>query len=132
MKNSEDQFNKIIDSYYNEFPDEIEGTMSEEEIILSDKLSSSLNIMNILKTDTSHSDIDILAVIEKGEIIKQSKKNSLEFLCFISFSLFIILSLIIITFYYGANFFLYYELLTFILIPISIIPLVKKSQNGGN
>lgn len=131
MKKSENKYNKVIDKYYDELPDEAEKNTSTEEYILSDKLNLALDKMDILKVDNSTYDINILEIIEKGQMIKQNKKNSLEFLAFISLALFLILSLILITFYFGAKFFINYELLTFILIPILIIPVSKLSQTGG-
>ncbi|WP_298838971.1 hypothetical protein [Clostridium sp.] len=132
MKNSENMYKKVIDKYYNELPDKVEKNMSTEEIILSDKLNLALNKMDILKPDILNCDINILEIIKKGELIKQNRKNSLEFIFFISLSSLIISSLILITFYFGDNFFVYYELLTFILMPIVIIPLAKILQTGGN
>ena len=131
MKNSENIYKKLIDKHYNELPDEAEKNMSTEEILLSDKLNIALNKMDVLKTDTSTCNINILEIIEKGEIIKQKKVNFWEFIIFISLSLLIILALVLITFYFGENFFMYYEILTFIFIPILTIPLVKLSQTGG-
>jgi hypothetical protein len=132
MKDSENIYKQVIDKYYNELPDEIEKNISIEETILSDKLNIVLNKMDILKTDNSTSNINILEIIKNGEMIKQNRKNSLEFIIFISLSLIIIFSLILIAFYFGEKFFVYYELLTFILIPVLIIPLEKLSQTGGN
>jgi hypothetical protein len=132
MKNSENKSDKVIDKYYAELPEEVEKNMSPEETILSDKLNSAMNIMDILKTDTSTCDINILEIIEKGQAISTKKKNSLEFLAFMSLALMLILSLLLTTFCFGEKFFIYYELLTLILIPILIIPLAKLSKTGGN
>jgi hypothetical protein len=132
MKNSENKYDKIIDKYYNELPDEAEEKLSESEQILSNKLNLALDKMDILKAVTPTFDINILEIIEKGEEIKEKKRNSLEFLTFIAFGLLIIASLILVTFYYGERFFIYYELLTFIFVPILILSLAKLSQTGGN
>ena len=131
MKNSENIYKKVIDKYYNELPHEAEKNMLTEEKKISDKLNIALNKMDILKTDTSTFDINILQIIEKGEMIKENKKNILEFIIFIFISLLIISALVLITFYFGEKFFVYYELLTIVLIPILIIPLAKLSQTGG-
>lgn len=132
MKNSEDIYKKVIDKYYNELPDETQKDLLPEESILSNKLDLALNKMDILDTDTSTCNVNIFEIIEKAEMIKQAKKSSLEFMIFISLSSLLILTLIFIVIYFGENFFIYYELLTLIFVPISIIPLVKLSQNGGN
>ncbi|MBC8059791.1 MAG: hypothetical protein H7Y18_03910 [Clostridiaceae bacterium] len=132
MNKSENKYNKVIDIYYNELSGETPKDMSIEETILSDTLNLALNKMDILKDPVSPFDINILEIIKEGELIKQNKRNSLEFSAFISFSLFIILSLILITFYLGETFFIYYELLTFIIIPILIVPLSKLSRTGGD
>ncbi|MBU3181962.1 hypothetical protein [Clostridium psychrophilum] len=132
MKNSENMYKKVIDKYYNELPNEVKENMPAEETILSDKLNLALNKMNILKTDTPMCNIDILEIIKKGEMIKQTKRNSLEFTCFIALSLLVISSLILLTFYFGEKFFMYYMLSTLIFIPILVIPLAKQLKIGGN
>lgn len=132
MKNSENNYDKIIDKYYDELPAEVVKDMSQEEKFLSENLNSALSIMDVLKTDTSTCDINILEIIAKGQNIKQKRSNSLEFLTFMAFALFIILSLILITLCFGEKFFIYYELLTLILIPILMLPLAKITQTGGN
>ena len=132
MKDQENIYKKIIDKYYNDLPDEVEKDMSIEEAMLSDKLNIALNKMDILKTDIPLRNINILEIIKKGEMIKQDQKNSLEFITFISLSSLIILALILTTFYLGKEFFIFYTILTSIIIPILIIPLAKLSQTGGN
>lgn len=131
MKESRNKYNKVIDKYYSELPDKPRERLSDEEIILSDKLDLALDKMDILKTDTSNCDINIFEIINKGEMIKQNKRNSLEFLIFIFLSLLIISSIILTTIYFGQKFYIYYQLLTIVLIPILIIPIAKLSQTGG-
>jgi len=132
MEKPENKYDKVIDNYYKESPEETLKELSETENHLSERLNLALDKMNILKTDNLTCDIDILEIIKKGQAITQKKKNSLEFLAFNALALFIILTLIIFTIYYGEKFFIYYELATFIFVPILIISLVKLSQTGGN
>ena len=132
MKNSENKYSKVIDKYYNELPEGDQKKMSPDEIILSDKLNIALSKMDIIKTNSNTSDINIMEIIKKGEMIKQNKRNSLEFLAFISFSLLIISLIIILTLYFGEEFLKYYIFVTFIFVPFLAIPLAKISQTGGN
>ena len=132
MKDSENMYKKVIDKYFNELPDDAEKNMSNEETILYNKLDLALNKMDVLKTDISVCNLDILEIIKKGEMIKENKKNFLEFIAFIALSSLVISSLILLTSSFGEIFFIYYELLTFIFIPILIFSFAKQLKTGGN
>ena len=132
MKDSERMYKKAIDKYYNELPADAEKNMSNEETILYNKLDLALNKMDVIKTDISVCNLDIREIIKEGKMIKQNKKNFLEFISFVSLALLVIASLILLTSSFGETFFIYYELLTFIFMPILIFPLARQLKTGGN
>lgn len=132
MKDSKNIYIKVIDKYYDELAPDAEKNMSSEESILYNKLDLTLNKMDVLKTDKSILNVDILEIIKNGEIIKQNKNNFIEFIAFISLASLFISSLILLTSSFGELFFIYYELLTFIFIPILIFSFSKQLKIGGN
>lgn len=134
MKNNDELYDGVIEEYYNELdelPEKIQKEISAEKTDLVEKLTLSLDKMNILNNDISDFPLDIMEIINAGEEIKKKKRALSDFLLFISTSLLLISSVVFITIFINQNFFIYFELLTFVFIPIIIIPMAKLSFNGG-
>jgi hypothetical protein len=129
MKKNKKIYDNLIDKYYNDVP---EKNISFKNDHFEEKLKLSLDKMSILNTDSEDFPIDIMEIIERGELIKEKKKTFLEFSVFISTAVFIISLLVFITLFINQDFFMYCQLLAFIFMPLLIIPLAKSSLNGGN
>lgn len=133
MKNSDKIKSCLIDEYYNEAQETVDGSLkdSDEYTEFKSKLNSTVKKMDVLNEDIFDFDIDILNIIEQGEYIKEGKKTKKEFILFI-LSSFIILSLYAIAIIkIGSKILIISQMLIVFLIPWIIIPISAIKRRGS-
>jgi hypothetical protein len=125
---------EMIDIFYGEAEETSkESKQSSDDIAFQHKLTTALNAMDIpdYQTDNIKIQATISDIIDMACYVKARRKNRLELAGFIAASIVLLISFCFITISIGADFFIYIQLITFLFIPLSLIPLAKIAVNKG-
>lgn len=117
----------IIDNFYDEkkLNNLNESLDNYEELnLFKEKLGKTKNIMDMINDDKKIN-IDILGIISKAESIQNKQKEKKETFLFIATAFIILFCFSLITFTLGSNFFITVQLIIFVLLPFSLIPMAK-------
>lgn len=116
----------IIDSYYNEIPENTTNSLSSNESFeISEKLNSMSYKLDCITNLDFDIDVNILSIIQNAEDIKVRKKNQLETLYFILTSFLIVSLFLLIGMLSSFKTLIYVVIFISTFMPFVLIPFAK-------